>query len=61
MSCGCGRDVRYAFHERACIECGAGCCPTCAVHLESATHCQACAGALLGAPVVQPARQFDLH
>jgi hypothetical protein len=47
-SCGCGTEVRYAFHHLGCIECGAPCCPSCAVSLESVSYCRACAGSLLG-------------
>ena len=25
--CGYGREIQYAFHQLACIECGAACCP----------------------------------
>lgn len=32
-----------------CIECGASCCPACAVLLEGASYCAACAAALLEA------------
>lgn len=58
MSCGCSTEIRYHL---GCMECGAPCCPTCAVHLESATYCQECAGTLLGAPAVRPSGPFDLH
>jgi hypothetical protein len=58
MSCGCSADVRY---ELGCLECGTACCPACAVHLESATYCQACAGVLLGVPAARAGSPFDLH
>lgn len=58
MSCGCSTDARY---ELGCMDCGAPCCPACAVHLESVTYCQGCAGTLLGAPTVRAGGAFDLH
>ncbi|HEX5817023.1 MAG TPA: hypothetical protein VF010_16960 [Methylomirabilota bacterium] len=45
----------------ACFECGASCCARCAIHLESAAYCSACAGLLLEAPAVRAAAPFDLH
>jgi hypothetical protein len=59
--CGCGREIEYAFHELACIECGAACCPGCSVGLESVTYCRPCAGSLLGAPPVSSEEPFDLR
>jgi hypothetical protein len=59
-SCGCGRQVHYAFHSFGCLECGAPCCPACAVALESATYCRRCAGSLLGTLALAPG-SFDLH
>lgn len=56
MSCGCGTDIAFQFHQLACIDCGAGCCPTCAVHLESVT-----ARILLEDAPVRPGGWFDLH
>jgi hypothetical protein len=59
--CGCGSTIVFQFHDFACMDCGAGCCPTCAVPLESATYCEACAQSLLGSVPVRPASPFDLH
>jgi hypothetical protein len=59
--CSCGTEVRNAFHRFACLECGGPCCPSCAISLESATYCPACAGALLESATVRPGRPFDLH
>jgi hypothetical protein len=47
--CGCGETVPTST------------CATCAIHLESATYCSACAGALLDAPAVRATTPFDLH
>jgi hypothetical protein len=57
--CECGTEVRDVF--LGCLECGASCCPSCAISLESATYCPACAGALLESATVRPGRPFDLH
>jgi hypothetical protein len=59
--CGCGRDVQYAFHQLACIECGAACCPGCSIGLESVTYCRSCAGALLEASPETSGEPFDLR
>jgi hypothetical protein len=59
--CGCGTEIRNAFHSFGCLECGAPCCPSCAISLESTTYCPACAGALLESTTVRPGRPFDLH
>ena len=59
--CGCGREVQYAFHQLACIDCGAACCPSCSVGLESVTYCRRCAGSLLGSPRVSAGGSFDLQ
>ncbi len=59
--CGCGTQVRYAFHELGCIECGAPCCPSCAVSLESVSYCRGCAGSLLGVTTVRAAGAWDLQ
>jgi hypothetical protein len=34
--------------QLGCVECGAACCPDCAIHLESTAYCSDCAAALLG-------------
>lgn len=59
--CGCGTAVRDVFPSLGCLECGASCCPACAISLESATYCSACAGALLESATVRPGGPFDLH
>jgi len=58
--CGCGTETNHAFQRLGCIDCGAACCPECAVSLESVTYCRRCAGSLLGA-TVQASGPFDLH
>ncbi len=59
--CRCGTEIHNAFHSFGCLECGAACCPACAISLESATYCPACAGALLESATVRPGRPFDLQ
>jgi hypothetical protein len=59
--CGCGREIQHDFHRLACIDCGASCCPSCSVGLESVTYCRRCAGSLLGASRVSSEEPFDLH
>ena len=59
--CRCGSQVRNAFDRFGCLECGAGLCPSCAISLESATYCAACAAALLETATVRTARGFELH
>jgi len=59
--CRCGSEVRNTFHSFACLECGDACCPACAISLESATYCLACAAALLESATVRPGPPFDLH
>lgn len=56
--CGCGMTVPTLL---ACFECGTSTCASCAIHLESATYCSACAGSLLDAPAVRATTPFDLH
>jgi hypothetical protein len=60
-SCGCGNEVHFAFHHLACLDCGVGCCPACAVHLESVTYCGGCARSLLGVTTVRVGGPFDLQ
>ena len=60
-SCGCSNDADRAPYDLGCIECGTACCPSCAVHLESATYCRSCASSLLGARTVVAAGAFDLQ
>ena len=45
--CRCGSEVRFAFEELGCIECGAACCPGCSYELESTHYCAHCAETLL--------------
>ena len=59
LSCNCRTEK--STYDLACIDCGASCCPTCAVPLESVTYCRSCARSLLGATTVQPAGSFELH
>lgn len=58
--CGCGTEVNHASQYLGCIECGAACCPACAVPLESVTYCRGCAGSLLGV-AVRTNGDFELH
>lgn len=44
-----------------CVECGAACCPDCAIHLESAAYCADCAEALLGTGGVRAGEPFELQ
>jgi hypothetical protein len=44
-----------------CLECGAACCPACAIHLESAAYCGACARSLLDVTAVRAGGPLDLH
>ncbi|PYM19546.1 MAG: hypothetical protein DMD81_03565 [Candidatus Rokuibacteriota bacterium] len=46
--CDCGTPIRYPFYRLACLECGANCCPVCAIALESVSYCRRCAETLLG-------------
>ena len=48
--CRCGNLLTHSFYQMGCIECGAACCPACAVLIESATYCARCAEAILEAP-----------
>lgn len=58
--CRCGNGIEFGFHSFGCIECGAGCCPRCAVAVESVTYCRPCADSLLGA-TASAAGHFELH
>lgn len=58
--CGCGTEVRNSFHSFACVDCGSACCPECAISLESATYCHACAAALLDSANVRAGSTFEL-
>jgi hypothetical protein len=57
--CHCGTAGPGLVHL-GCLECGAACCPACAVPLESATYCGGCAAALLETATVRAAGPFDL-
>lgn len=61
MACAHGGSERSGFHLFGCLECGVTCCPQCAVGLESATYCRACARRLLGVSAVQAGAGFELH
>jgi hypothetical protein len=58
--CGCGNPVDFGFQSLGCLECGAGCCPACAISVESVTYCRGCADTLLGVRAASPG-VFDLH
>jgi len=47
----CGRSVSHSFYQIGCVECGAACCLTCALILESVTYCVRCAESILEVPV----------
>jgi hypothetical protein len=59
--CRCGNEVRNGFHTFACYDCGAACCPACAIHLESTTYCHACAGALLETTTPRAGSPFEIQ
>jgi hypothetical protein len=61
VQCGCDTAVRTSVHSLGCLECGAPCCPSCAISLESATYCRTCAAQLLGTVTVRAGSTFDLH
>lgn len=56
--CGCGTGTGVSL---GCLECGAACCPACAIHLESAAYCGACARSLLDVTAVRAGGPLDLH
>jgi hypothetical protein len=60
-NCECGAAVNHEFHRLGCMECGSTCCPSCAIHFESATYCPSCAGSLLGVATVRSVGTFDLQ
>jgi len=60
-ACECGTEVAFPFHRLACLECGAPCCPSCAIQLESVTYCGNCAGSLLGMAAIRSGGPFDLQ
>jgi len=49
------------FHSFGCQDCGAALCATCAISLESASYCSACAADLLETRTVRSGSPFDLH
>lgn len=57
--CRCGS--RGQTVDLGCVECGAACCPACAIHLESAAYCATCARALLETAGVQAGGPFELQ
>lgn len=59
--CACGTEVSPGSPALACLDCGAPCCPGCAVPLESVTYCRRCAGGLLDTSTVRAAGAFELH
>lgn len=59
--CGCANLAARGWRSLGCLECGAACCPACAIHLESATYCASCARALLGTASVRAGGSFDLY
>ena len=59
--CHCGNEVVQAFYDLGCLDCGASCCPACAIQLESAVYCRRCAGALLGAGAIRSGGPFGLR
>jgi hypothetical protein len=59
-TCGCPNDSHDALYVLGCIDCGAACCPSCAVPLESVSYCRTCARSLLGA-AVRSVGSFDLQ
>ncbi len=58
--CDCGGEPRRAI-GLGCLECGAACCPACAVSLESATYCRSCAALLLETTAVRAPGPHELH
>jgi len=59
--CGCGAELSNSFHSLGCLDCGAAVCPACAISLESATYCAACAADLLGTRQVRAGSPFELQ
>jgi len=55
--CTCGAPAALAL---GCLECGAACCPACAVALEAASYCAGCAATLLETARVVGARPLEL-
>jgi len=61
IRCAVGSQESAGSPALACLDCGAACCPACAVPLESVTYCRRCAASLLEATAVRAAGGFDLH
>jgi hypothetical protein len=60
--CGqCGTAVAQPFDDLGCFVCGAGCCPSCAIALESTAFCRPCAVTLLEVGTVRSAGPFELR
>ena len=57
--CQCGSDAGER-HVLGCVDCGAACCPACAIHLESVTYCARCASALLETTTVRAGGPLQL-
>jgi hypothetical protein len=59
--CQCGSEKLQAVPDLGCLDCGAACCPACAIHLESAVYCRGCAGTLLGAGPIRAGGPYGLQ
>jgi hypothetical protein len=57
--CRCGGDV--SAPRFGCLECGAPCCPACAIPLESVAYCGRCAATLLGAVRIFKSGPLELY
>jgi hypothetical protein len=57
--CRCAGDPPAA--QFGCLDCGAPCCSTCAVPLESVAYCRRCATELLGATAMPKSGSFELY
>ena len=57
--CRCAGDTPAA--QFGCLDCGAPCCPACAVPLESVAYCRRCATELLGATAMPRSGSFELY
>jgi hypothetical protein len=58
--CSCEAEGGPRFLDLGCLDCGAACCPACAIHLESAVYCRRCAGVLLEAGPVRAGGPYRL-
>ena len=59
--CSCDTDEQTFATSLGCFDCGSGCCPECAISLESVTYCRPCAAALLDSDTVRAGATFELH